>query len=166
MEKPEIERRWLLKRSPNRNFFDPNKFDVEKIKITQHYLGSSVRLRKSVFEDSSFLFEHFTKEWQGNMTSLENVSTLEPEEWFERTKQAISIVNKTRLKVTTKANGIIYEFDHLVRKTKADVYLLEIEFDNIIQAEAFELPGILHFELISEITNIREFSNYALSELI
>jgi CYTH domain-containing protein len=162
----ERERRWLLKTTPNKNFFNPALFSVEKIKIKQFYFGRPAqRIRMSALEDGSFTFEHFVKEWIGDGASTEKVSILEADE-FKRLvdEEAVTSITKTRTKVKLLATGVVFEFDHISRKTLADVHLVEVEFANQADQEAFVLPNILQDFLIAEITNARQFSNYHLSE--
>jgi CYTH domain-containing protein len=156
----EIERRYLLKRIP----IEPPK-DV--IRITQWYMevdGVNTRVRQRVYGNGNPDWTRTIKTYVDEMTCIEDEVSISIEEYEDFRKKcyesdAATLLEKKRL--VYENNGDTWEVDEYL---DFELIMAEIEMPN--KEYVFEIPEHIQDEIIMEVTGIKEFSNYSLSEKI
>jgi CHAD domain-containing protein/CYTH domain-containing protein len=159
MQKNEIERRYLLKPLKIGSFLRRHGLRAEVQVIRQYYLrgrGSAeyVRYRKS----ARGCFRTF-KSGEG-LVRLEKEEDVPCEEYsFYLARRNGHEIRKKRYNF--EYDGRIYELDRFGGMLKG-LWILELEFEDVEDAEHFLLPDIFDHVLVAELTGIKEFNNSSL----
>lgn len=156
MVKKETERRYLLKRNPcawGELIYD------DMIHIDQHYStdGKNIRYRKCVDKDLKKTYFATIKKSISKMTATEDEREITEEEFNYNVHSDMKSIKKVRYVV--KVNNLKWEIDTFI---SADLVIAEIELPN----EKHKVPHILDIQrnIIIEVTNKKEFSNYNLAQ--
>lgn len=153
----EIERRWILKNVPT------IKWD-KVIDIKQFYIPSingmgNLRLRFNYDHNSGELinYETIIKANIGYGTNTEQHQDISKGDAFELLDKAESMIKKTRHIYCN--NGFKFEVD---KYKTINLVMLEVELNDLNQEIIF--PALISNKIIMEVTGVKEFSNYSLSE--
>lgn len=154
----EIERKFLLKNVPN---FGKRKWT--SLDISQFYFnsrGKRIRYRESINKDGKSTYYSTKKK-------LISKGTYEEIEFIITEKKFCKILfDKTVDKRIIKKTRFIYEYKgfkfEIDKFTNMNLVVMEIELDNIYQKIPF--PDFIAEKIILEVTDLREFTNFSLSE--
>lgn len=157
----EVERKWLLK-----DYVLPLGFSTKRvININQYYLSPTERIRYNIINNVSSC-QHFFKEWKGEGSSIEKLTNIDFDKFSEYRLLAKKEIFKTRREFKAEGSSLIYEFDFISLSDSSKLIVLEIEFPSIEESKQFILPEEIQEQVIMEVTNHREFSNYELAQII
>ena len=154
----EIERKFLIK-MPSIPLIEQNQ-QCEKVDIIQTYLKDKSRIRSCKTTDKTVYIKTI-KEKISDLTRIEEESEITKEQYEELLFLADikrQSLNKTRY--TYPYKGKIFEID--IFPFWSDRALLEVELDR--EDEEFVLPPFI--EIIKEVTECREYRNFALAKTI
>ena len=153
----EIERKFLLKRTPEGMFFD------RSADITQYYLpqdeeGYTVRVRDDI-RNGTHTYYLTKKKYISPTVNEEIEKQISGEEFHYLKDNALTMISKKRY--LHRIDGLLWEIDvfnglHLI--------IAEIE----LPSEDYELtiPQVITDVLIKEVSGIKEFYNQPLSEAV
>lgn len=158
----EIERKYIIK-MPDLSTLAEKSDRI--INITQTYIGQTTdgfngRIRKTT-ENGITKYIFTEKKRVSDFTRIENEREISFEEYEKAYKNRLkdrNVIEKTRYCVNQ--NGFVYEIDVFSFWQKIAFLEVELENENINP----QIPAFL--SLISEVTNKKGFSNFALSRLI
>lgn len=146
----EVERKWLLKNTPN---LTPDKI----INIIQFYTEGNIRYRreKSSDEKQEFFYK-IEKQPIGEGKSLETVEEISLKEFWTATQNCPYMIRKKRH--VYKQDGFNIEIDAF---HNIQLILMEIEVDAL--EDEIKIPKEIKKYIIKEVTGDADFSNKHLS---
>lgn len=138
----EIERKWLLKCFPNTLKL------LEEVEVSQGYLSTEeteVRIREYTHTDTNHINYLLTVKGSGD------IERPEAEEYVSKSffEEVVEIIGKPLIHKDFRKyrlpDGRVLEVSHVDAGTKHEFYYAEIEFDNIEEAESYqlEIPEII-----------------------
>lgn len=155
----EIERRWLLSKSPH--YLD--NCDYQAYVISQWYTPTGrfryMRLRSD--SDDNAKYYHTVKTAISHGVSKEIEKEITYDEFKKVIHTATRSLSKTRYILTE--NNLTYEIDYI--RTNGEYYIiLEIELDDIDQE--IHIPTFISNFIVREITGDKSLSNYNLATIL
>jgi CYTH domain-containing protein len=155
MKKLERERRWLLRKMPSVAYFNV-------LEITQHYMqnaSENYRLRRTKDTHTGKVTYHYTKKRKiGRGLSSEIEREITEKSYRLRMYRSSKISSIRKRRHLYKTDDHVFEIDKF---EDVRLIIMEIEFPT---EETFVLmPKRIKSEVILEVTDIPEFSNFALS---
>ncbi len=160
MKRMEIERRFLLFPCKIESFLKKSSLSYKSLYVFQFYLeregGEVLRYRQ------------IGKEFIKTVKKGEGISRKEIEEKIGKEEFLRALLKKEgrvikKIRYVVEFENKKFEFDAFLGFLKG-LNILEIEFFSINEAKNFSLPKIFAPLIIEEVTEIREFSNKALSK--
>ena len=152
----EIERRFLLKKLPKYINWDKI-YRIQQFYIKDGDLTKRVREKTDVSVSSNFetSFEYLHKINKGVGEFVEMHEDIDANKYCELKPKAFKTIAKDRF--VHIANGLHFEIDRI---DGISLVILEVELDDINQEIIF--PFMIEEEIITEITGIKELSNFNL----
>jgi len=150
-EKLEFERKFLLLKKP------VLKADVV-YRVEQHYFGDE-RIRRKSEEGKEDIFYHTVKKNLRPGVNSENERKISRDEYYNFLEKSKSFIIKDRHCYFIGDN--IFEVDVF---KDVDLVVLEVESKNEKEVEKIKIPKFLKNLIITEVTDIREFSNKNISK--
>jgi len=157
MQKPEIERRFVLKRIPIIDFnhvYDIRQYyiqDGDLVKRLRYQFDSSFR------SDGQSTLEYLHKIQTGHGQFIEVLEDVTMDQYHDLTKKAFKRLTKKRY--VHECDGLKFEIDCI---DGIQLVMLEVELDHIDQPITF--PDAILKEIVGEVTGIKGFSNFALAK--
>ncbi|SFK96567.1 CYTH domain-containing protein [Lachnospiraceae bacterium KH1T2] len=145
MENREIERKWLLKKIPDKLE------QYECLEIEQAYLSSSPTVRVRKENDEYYLTYKGSKRWEGNneISHTEYNLPLDKESYEHlKEKRDGNLISKKRYVIPIE-NGLKIELD-IFDPPIAPLVVAEVEFESEEEARAFKAPDWFGEDVSSE----------------
>jgi len=162
MIKNEIERRYLLRPVRIEKLCRALKSGCRKEKISQYYLPAKKSAQRVRYRHTDSGCYRTVKSGNG-MVRLEEEQIIPETEYFRHKKELTGQeIVKTRYRFEYESRE--YELDRFENQLKG-LWILEIEFDDMQDAQRFALPDIFADLTIGEITEDARFNNSALCSL-
>jgi len=150
----EIERKFLLKKTPEGMFFDMRS-DIVQYYLPQDENGYTVRVREAEQHGTKKYF--LTKKKYISPTVNEEIEKqIDGAEFHYHRKKALTVLSKVRYFHTI--DGLTWEVDVF---NGMDLIIAEIELES--EDYKLEIPEVITDVLIKEVSGIKEFYNQQLS---
>ena len=154
----EIERRFLLKPCPVKDFLNREEIPFEALEIEQYYLKGDCVIR---YRKAGSNYYKTVKSGEG-MVRQESEREVSKEEYLQNLLNKDGrVIKKIRYRV--KSNNLILEIDEFMGSLEG-LNILEVEFKSEDEANSYKIPIFMQDLILQEITALRDFSNKALSK--
>ncbi len=158
MKNREIERRYLLPPCRAKRLLKKLGIPYAKVPLMQFYLPSDEGSLRYRMAGKHYIRTFKNGEGMVRTEIEEEVSKAEFREAYKRHEGVP--VKKVRYRFLLK--GRLYELDEF-KGTLKGLVMMETEFDDPEEAEAFTLPKVLTPLILDEVTDNRDFTNHALA---
>ena len=157
MQKPEIERRFVLKKIPIIKF--DHIYDIRQYYIKDGDLVKRLRYQFDTLPntDKSSTLEYLHKIQTGHGQFIEVFEDITMDQYHDLAKKAFKCLTKKRC--VHECDGLKFEIDCI---DGIELVMLEVELDHIDQPITF--PDAISKEIVGEVTGIKGFNNFALSK--
>jgi CYTH domain-containing protein len=156
MQKPEIERRFVLKRIPIVKF--DHIYDIRQYYIQDGDLVKRLRYQFDTVwnSDKKSTLEYLHKIQTGHGQFIEVLEDVTMDQYHDLIKKAFKRLTKKRY--VHECNGLKFEIDSI---DGIELVMLEVELEHIDQPITF--PDEIAKQIVGEVTGIKGFSNFALA---